>query len=79
VALDGDSVTLTSVDFYFHSVTECATCLMFGPGVLEASKDSDNNKLATLEETMFIVQVRRISLAWECGGRWSICECAREV
>jgi hypothetical protein len=52
---------------------------MFGPGVLEASKDPDNNKLATLEETMFIVQVRRISLVCECGGRWSIYECAREV
>jgi hypothetical protein len=57
VALDGDSFTLASVEFYFHSITESGSCVMFGPGVLEAARDPANNKLATLEETMFIIQV----------------------
>jgi hypothetical protein len=38
-------------------VTEAKQSLMFGPGALEMARDPDNNKLATLEETMFIIQV----------------------
>jgi hypothetical protein len=56
VALDGDSFTLTTTDFYFHSVTEHWASLLFGPGVLEAARDPENNKLATQEETVFVIQ-----------------------
>ena len=58
VALDGGSFTLTTADFYFHSVTEHHKCLIFGPGVLEHARDPLENKLATLEETLFVIQAK---------------------
>jgi hypothetical protein len=45
VALDGDSFTLTTADFYVHSVTDASKCVVFGPGVLEFVRDPENNKL----------------------------------
>ena len=36
VSLDGDSLTLTKVDFYFFAVADASKCLLFGPGVIEA-------------------------------------------
>ena len=48
--MDGDSFTLTTVEFLFHSVTDASRCLVFGPGLL--------NNLATMEEVVFFVQAK---------------------
>lgn len=58
VALDGDSFTLTTASFYFHSVTDATKSVLFGPGVLEYNRDPENNKLAPLQETMFVIQAK---------------------
>jgi len=50
IALDGDSFTTTFQKFSFFSVTNCDTCVMFGPGLL--------NGCALNEEVSFIIQAR---------------------
>ena len=50
VALEGDSFTTTFQKFSYFSVTNCASCIMYGPGLL--------NGCAVNEEVSFVIQAR---------------------
>ena len=50
ISLEGDSFTTTSQKFSFFPVTNHATCIMYGPGLLSGC--------AIAEETSFMIQAR---------------------